>query len=45
MNINKSKTHNTVDCNLHTQRSKPELQCYNCGENHLYKDSATLRET
>ena len=43
--IHNSKTNDTVDCRLYIQRYKPQIKCFNCGDNHLLKGCLKLRKT
>ena len=40
-----SKSHNTVDCKAHINRSKPPAKCFNFNEDHFIKDCPKLKRT
>ena len=40
-----SKTHDTVECRVHLQRSKSQIKCYNCGDDHFVKDCSKPKKT
>ena len=37
-------SHNTVQCRLYLQRTKPQIKCFNFGDNHLAKDCTKTRK-